>query len=311
MPPVRIRDGFPNQTMIVVPRTVVASALRDLLPVALAATDAGLFTSAHNHYVERSKGAEETIFILCMRGAGWVRLGKQEHCVRPGQLAVLPPGQAHAYGATLKHPWSIFWCHVAGSAADKFGRQLLHPGDSPVLTMAEHLRLASLFEQLVDVLKQGYGPTQMIATSGVLAHLLALAVSLHRRIADSDAEDRIRQCARAMHQRPFGKVRMTELAEQCNLSASHFYCLFKRLTGYAPLDYFLRLKVQQACMLLATTDLPIKAVAAELGFADPLYFSRLFGRIQGMPASEYRRRMKWRPFVCHGDFKSRWGASSS
>lgn len=42
--------------------------------------------------------------------------------------------------------------------------------------------------------------------------------------------------------------------------------------------------------LLETSDLPIEAVASEVGYEDASFFSRLFRRKVGLTAAQYRRR---------------------
>ena len=49
------------------------------------------------------------------------------------------------------------------------------------------------------------------------------------------------------------------------------------------------MKIQAACRLLDSTDESVKVIAARLGFSDPLYFSRVFRRTQGLSPSAYRR----------------------
>ena len=48
------------------------------------------------------------------------------------------------------------------------------------------------------------------------------------------------------------------------------------------------MKIQAACQLLDSTDDSVKAIAARLGYDDPLYFSRVFRRTQGISPSAYR-----------------------
>lgn len=48
--------------------------------------------------------------------------------------------------------------------------------------------------------------------------------------------------------------------------------------------------LQESCHLLVETPLPIKSIAARLGFDDACYFSRKFRRLLGMTPKEYRRR---------------------
>jgi AraC family transcriptional regulator, arabinose operon regulatory protein len=48
------------------------------------------------------------------------------------------------------------------------------------------------------------------------------------------------------------------------------------------------MKMEYACELLDSTTLSVKAIASELGYRDPLYFSRLFKRTIGVPPTQYR-----------------------
>ena len=43
------------------------------------------------------------------------------------------------------------------------------------------------------------------------------------------------------------------MASAANLSRSQFVALFWQQTGYAPIDYFIRLRMHRACQLLDTT----------------------------------------------------------
>ncbi len=43
-----------------------------------------------------------------------------------------------------------------------------------------------------------------------------------------------------------------------------------------------------ACQVLDTTNLPVKKVAASLGYEDPFYFSRLFKRVNETSPAENR-----------------------
>ena len=84
------------------------------------------------------------------------------------------------------------------------------------------------------------------------------------------------------------QMQVARLAETVHISPSHFFALFKRWAGYSPMDYFIRLRMRQACKLLASTSMNVKEVAADLGYDDPFYFSRLFKSVVGIPPTGYR-----------------------
>jgi AraC-like DNA-binding protein len=58
--------------------------------------------------------------------------------------------------------------------------------------------------------------------------------------------------------------------------------------GFAPIDFFIRLRMEQACELLDVTLSNVKEVAAALGYEDPFYFSRTFKAVTHVAPSEYR-----------------------
>ncbi len=89
-------------------------------------------------------------------------------------------------------------------------------------------------------------------------------------------------------------LQVATLAAQANISPSHFFALFKRRVGSAPMDYFTRLRMKQACRLLECTSLNVKEIATEMGYDDPFYFSRVFKSVNHVAPSDYRaaqRRM--------------------
>lgn len=85
-------------------------------------------------------------------------------------------------------------------------------------------------------------------------------------------------------------LHVSTLAAQASVSPSHYFALFKRQMGTAPMDYFIRLRMNHARQLLDSTCFSIKEVAATMGYDDPFYFSRVFKSVHRVAPAEYRRR---------------------
>jgi AraC-like DNA-binding protein len=83
-------------------------------------------------------------------------------------------------------------------------------------------------------------------------------------------------------------LHIAKLAHMAHISPSHFFVLFKRWSGFSPIEYFNRLRMRQAGILLTTTALNVKEIAAALGYDDPFYFSRMFKSVHGLAPSAYR-----------------------
>ncbi len=108
------------------------------------------------------------------------------------------------------------------------------------------------------------------------------------RPSDRDALEKIERSIAYMRQNLCQSLQVARLAALVNVSSSHYFALFKRHTGSAPIDYFIRLRMDHARRLLDTTPLSVKGVAAALGYDDPFYFSRLFKSVNHIAPSDYR-----------------------
>ncbi|MBI3944895.1 MAG: helix-turn-helix transcriptional regulator [Armatimonadetes bacterium] len=77
------------------------------------------------------------------------------------------------------------------------------------------------------------------------------------------------------------------IARSLAVSPSHLSEQFRRGTGHTVMGYLRDLRLAIAVRLLET-PLPVKRVAESVGFADPLYFSRVFHRATGQSPTEFR-----------------------
>jgi transcriptional regulator GlxA family with amidase domain len=84
------------------------------------------------------------------------------------------------------------------------------------------------------------------------------------------------------------QLTVSNLAGLARISPSHFFALFKRQTGRAPIEFFIHMKVHRACELLDETSLSIKEIAATLGYDDQFYFSRVFKSVTEFAPTQYR-----------------------
>lgn len=79
-------------------------------------------------------------------------------------------------------------------------------------------------------------------------------------------------------------VRLSGLAERT------FKRRFQQATGMPPLEYVHALRLEEAKQMLESGDLPIEAIANEVGYEDAGYFSRLFRRKVNLTPAQYRKR---------------------
>ena len=71
------------------------------------------------------------------------------------------------------------------------------------------------------------------------------------------------------------------MTKHSGLAERSFKRRFARATGMTPIKYVQTLRLEDAKHVLETTDIPVEAVAHEVGYEDPSYFGRLFKKTVG------------------------------
>lgn len=81
------------------------------------------------------------------------------------------------------------------------------------------------------------------------------------------------------------------MAEVAGLPERTFSRRFRKATGYSPVEYVQALRIEEAKQMLETTDEPTDSVALAAGYADPVFFRRVFKRTVGVTPARYRKRV--------------------
>lgn len=250
----------------------------------------GYYPNAAGHYTYRKKGLPENFLFYCVDGYGWYKIGDKRYELGPNEFFILPRNTEHAYGSAEENPWSIYWVH--------FGGELLHSMNAmPVVK--EHFRphyirgseeIFSVFSKMYKALELGYSIDNLRFANMCLSHFISLFIynARHFNTAVTDRTDCIDSAILHMQEHIQENITLNELSALYNYSPSRFSSLFKQKTGYAPIDYFIQMKMQKASQQLDFTDRSIKDIAISMGFEDPYYFSRRFRKIIGLSPAKYR-----------------------
>lgn len=93
------------------------------------------------------------------------------------------------------------------------------------------------------------------------------------------------------------KIEVKELTRICDLSISAVERLFRRHLNISPLGFVNNDKINYAKFFLAGTRMQVAEVGRISGLENPYYFSKLFKKLTGMTALEYRRKS----LLCNSD----------
>ncbi|MGC4018709.1 MAG: AraC family transcriptional regulator [Muricomes sp.] len=279
-------DGFKDERYIVIPTESFAEYMEHPLVKALYPTDVGFFPKAKTHYKEREEGADQYILIYCVEGKGTVEIDNKKYAVEAAEAFCIPRGRRHRYYADNDNPWSILWVHFKGENTKYF------PLDEcravQIDSKYSENRMTGFFNLIFRVLDRNYTMGNFIYLSQVLSLILS-EVYYREKVDESSVQNKhVTMVIRFMYKNLVRQLTLEEISQEVQLSKSYLNSIFKNQTGRSPVDFFIHLKMQEACKLLDSTDMYIYEVSAKLGYTDPYYFSRLFKKMVGVSPKEYK-----------------------
>lgn len=251
----------------------------------------GYYPKAEGHYTYRKKGLPENFLFYCVDGSGWYKIGDKQYDVGVNEYFILPKNVEHAYGSSETNPWSIYWIHFGGDMLSFFNEMNVVKECFKPTYIKNNSEIFSVFSKIYKTLQMGYSTDNLIFANMCLSHFISQFIYSSKQAIDptpSEKTDCVESAITYMQKHIDGNISLDELSKVNNYSTSRFSNLFKQKTGYAPIDYFIQMKMQKACQQLDFSDKSIKDVAYTLGFDDPYYFSRRFRKIIGISPNKYR-----------------------
>lgn len=285
---------FAERRCAALPPSVIVTALARPLLAGILPTEIGQYVTARGHDDWHPSGPDGALVIYCTAGHGWCNLGSQRLTVNLGEVVVISSDTACSYGADESDPWSIYWVHLQGALTRECLSALGVSNERPLLQVGNSAKLVGLFAELFDVFEESSADDSLLRGSSILQHMISIFLRAQRarRCSVPDANQRVAASVEFMKCNLARVLDIALLSDLAKVSPSHYSTLFKRQTGYSPVEYLIRLRIQAASELLDNTSHDIKTIAARLGYKDPLYFSRVFVGVQGVSPSEYRRRLR-------------------
>ncbi|MCY1719983.1 AraC family transcriptional regulator [Prolixibacteraceae bacterium Z1-6] len=243
-------------------------------------SDIGFYPNAKNHFRIRRKGIEEHILMYCVDGSGFIQISDTVFQLLPNSFFIIPADSAHKYWSSENLPWSIYWLHFGGERSyyfKSFFDRIINIEQSNRSRIDDRLQL---FNEILTALESGFSIENINYANMCLNSLLAsfFYIETFRLVKGFHSPNKVDQSIIYMQKNINKSLTIKDLANNVQLSESHFSKIFRNKTGSSPLDYFINLKMQEAIRLLINQSLKIKEVAFKLGYSDPYYFTRIFSK---------------------------------
>ena len=229
---------------------------------------------------------------VVLSGRGKYTVGDQTFSIRGGQLFLIKEQEEVYYQADSQDPWSYVWVTFKGSRAREY---LELAGFTPgVYVLPCNVDITEFQRLVTGILDRQYVRiSSEIARFGLALQFLALAIESwektgavrNRDLSPDNYVDYAVQFIRSNYQH----LKISEVAEYIGINRAYLSEIFTRKMYMSPQEYLLQVRMSKARELLRQTDLPINVIAREIGYEDPLSFSKIFKKRYNVSPLQYRR----------------------
>lgn len=243
-------------------------------------------------FIHRPNGMKGYIINYTLKGQGIILDGDTPHPCHPGDMWLFSPEAIHHYG---RHPeadcWHHQWVYFRPRAYWrewlKWPTLMAHTGSYRPLIEDEAI-YSTLFAQIIDTVNLGGLYSEMLAMN-LLEQLLLRRQQSVTDPLQQQLDPRIHAACHYMNEHiSDNSLEISDVAEKVCLSTSRLSHLFRQHLGVSVLKWREDQRINQAKLLLTSSQLSIAAIGSSVGFDDQLYFSRVFRKCTGSSPTEFR-----------------------
>lgn len=233
----------------------------------------------------------EATFIYCAEGEGFLMSENQVYLAKKGDLIFCDTGSKHAYGANPNNPWTIYWFHFIGEFRNSFCDTVHIVDGCTKLSVGCFSHWFEIMEQIYSLLRISDNSLAQSAANSYLKACIS-EMLLNSKMTNKNNKNQMVQAAiYYMKQNLSVQLSLQDICEHINLSKYYFSRKFKNSTGYTPMNYFMKLKINKAGELLQDSQYSIQDISGLLGFSSAYYFSNTFKTFMGYSPTHYRQLM--------------------
>lgn len=221
----------------------------------------------------------------------------------------IPAGIEGKYIASLQNPWKYAWIGFYADNGNKFIDLLF--GKNEILDLAlsakelekEILSILSVMDKrLQDVAiyqEEDFPGAQFFSIRNFSASLEANSRMLHlfARLLETQGdikkltkeEKNLAKDAKNYMDRMYSRdIRIQDVAGILHVHPNYLSTLFRREYDQSPREYLRKVRMNQAKILLTTTEYSISDISSDVGYTNPFQFSKVFKSCYGISPTEYR-----------------------
>ena len=239
---------------------------------------------------------EDRVEILFIReGRGIHTIGGKQYHTKKGDILIYNSGVLHDERTNPNFEMSVYSCAVGNLKIDGLRENCLIPDSAnPVLHSGTNREdIENIFKMMHSQIYSHYAGAEQIgsylawAVISIILNQLEKPKDREEETAEHFIGERIKKF---IDEHYFEELTVEDIGRRLHISPSYLNSVFKKATGYTPIQYIMNRRIGKAQSLLIGSDNSVTDIAFMVGYRDSNYFSTIFTKTVGMPPLKYRKR---------------------
>ncbi|MEB8102924.1 AraC family transcriptional regulator [Staphylococcus xylosus] len=234
---------------------------------------------------------QKSVLHIVTQGEGTFSYAGETYHLTAGDIFLLERGMEVEYKPSFSNPWTYYWVGMNG-------KQILNYL-SRCSIVDSHVILGQDTTDIKNIIQLICKLSQSIESNNsndilIMQYLYQLVYTLQDKFpknfsvqVDIVNED-IQHAVDFINTNYQKHITVEDVAKSVNITRSHLYKLFKKNLGCSPKEYLTYIRMYHGSQLLIHTSTLISDISRQVGYKDPLLFSKNFTKHFEISASEYR-----------------------
>lgn len=227
-------------------------------------------------------------------GKGIFKRNNKTYELKAGNGFLICPDDVVFYQADAAEPWHYYWIGFYGLNCRKILLQANLSKENPIFYSDE----ADFFIQNIEsmILANKLTPEDELHRLGNLYLFLSKLVQISSLNAPAKSqktlmEEYITYTIDYIERNFLCDISVEVIASNIGINRKYLYTIFKKKLGLTPMEYIIKVRMEKACALLASTNLTLVHVCNSVGYKDQFAFSKQFKKSIGVSPTSYRNSL--------------------
>ncbi len=223
------------------------------------------------------------------RGILQLKTGDEYTEFSRGQFIIHKKGSHYAYRLKKgSDPMGYYWAHFTGFDVENLLAKVGLECDKVYTCDGDLSDYFNLFNAIFREIFKREKNFEIDTASQFARLIVKLGRAINPEWKERVKTLRFKNSLSYIHTEYMKNIDVKTLADMEELSVSRYRTLFREMTGMAPTEYIINLKIEHACELLFCTSYSVTTIANMCGYSDVLYFIRLFKKKIGVTPGKYK-----------------------